>query len=131
MTRSRGESTFAACVAAALLVCETSATFAGPIDKDLHFNESYVTSIARTANNAAVSGAIQVRDALKGQVIGIPATWRLVSVIPKAGGYVMFFQDSDATVRSLGIDSSGALTGDDTLVLRSYSRESGRDAQPR
>jgi len=42
------------------------------------------------------------------------------TVIPKANGYVMFCQDSDVSVHSVGIEGGGAVTGDDVLQQRSY-----------
>ena len=101
-------------------LCASANVMAGAIDKDLQFNEGYVSSVTKTANEAGAGGAKLARESLRGQPTAIPASWRLVSAIPKAGGYVMFFQDSDASVHSIGIDGGGAVTGNDALLLRSY-----------
>ena len=100
-------------------LCASANVMAGAIDKDLQFNEGYVSSIAKTTNDAGASVARLVRESLGGQRASIPVSWRLVSVIPKARGYVMFFQDTDASVHSIGIDADGAVTGNDVLLLRS------------
>jgi hypothetical protein len=104
----------------AVCLCASGAVMAAPIDKELKFNEGYVSSVTKAANDAGANGAKLVRESLRGQPTAIPTSWRLVSVIPKAGGYVMFFQDSDASVHSIGIDGGGAVTGSDVLLLRSY-----------
>lgn len=104
----------------AVCLCAPAAVVAAPIDKELQFNEGYISSVTKSANEAGTTGAKLVRESLRGQPAAVPASWRLVSVIPKAGGYVMFFQDSDASVHSIGIDGGGAVTGNDVLLLRSY-----------
>lgn len=89
-------------------------------DRELKFTESYTSGVTRAVNDAAFTGNVTVRDAMKGTVASIPATWRLVNVLPKGSGYVMFFQDQDGSVRSLGLDGNGAVTGGDVLWLRSH-----------
>jgi hypothetical protein len=103
-----------------LCLCASASVMAAAIDKDLQFNEGYVSGVAKATNEAGATGAKLVRESLGGQRVVIPTSWRLVSVIPKARGYVMFFQDSDASVHSIGIDADGAVTGNDVLLLRSY-----------
>jgi hypothetical protein len=93
-------------------------TFATGVEQTLKFNESYVSPITKSSNDAMFAANEQLRKILGASKISIPSTWRLVSVVPKGQGYVMFFQDKDATVYSVGIDASGALSGNsDYLVI--------------
>jgi hypothetical protein len=91
---------------------------AAPVDRELRASEAFVTPISRTVNAASVAAAAAAREALQGQVTSIPSSWRLVSVLPKGSGYVMFFQDTDGSVRSLGLDTNGAVSGADALLLK-------------
>ncbi|MCD8565384.1 MAG: hypothetical protein LRY53_07040 [Burkholderiaceae bacterium] len=91
-----------------------------PIDESLQFNPGYVSEIARQANSMSVQVATVAREALKGKPAQIPASWRLVNVIPKGNDYVMFFQDTDGSVRSLRMQADGGISGHDVVWLRAY-----------
>ncbi|MCD8504542.1 MAG: hypothetical protein LRY49_05910 [Burkholderiaceae bacterium] len=91
-----------------------------PIDESLQFNPGYVSEIARQANSMSVQAATVAREALKGKPAQIPASWRLVNVIPKGNDYVMFFQDTDGSVRSLRMQADGGISGHDVVWLRAY-----------
>jgi hypothetical protein len=95
--------------------------------QDLNFGlksiEGYVTDISRTSNNATFQSNLSIRKTLKGDLYTIPTDWRLVSVISdrKSDGsneFVLFFQDSHATVHSIGVSSSGNLTGNNMLTIQ-------------
>lgn len=84
--------------------------------------ESYVTDISRVTNNAAYQGNMMVRKNLKGEPFVIPKDWRLVSVVPDrtrdgSSEFVLFFQDSHASVHSVGVTASGLLSGNNLLVI--------------
>lgn len=108
------------CLVPALIAASAAAQPTAPADRELKFTEGYTSSVTRTVNETAFKANATVRDAMKGNVASIPATWRLVNVLPKGSGYVMFFQDQDGSVRSLGMDGNGAVTGGDVLWVRSY-----------
>ncbi len=91
-----------------------------PIDQALQFNPGYVSVIAQQANNVTVQAATVTREALKGEPAQIPASWRLVNVIPRGNDYVMFFQDADGSVRSLRMQADGGISGQDVVWLRAY-----------
>ena len=91
-----------------------------PIDQALQFNPGYVSVIAQQANNVTVQAATVTREALKGEPAQIPASWRLVNVIPRGNDYVMFFQDADGSVRSLRMQADGGISGQDVVWLRDY-----------
>lgn len=91
-----------------------------PIDESLQFNPGYVSEIARQDNNVSVQAATLAREALNGKPAQIPASWRLVNVIPKGNDYVMFFQDNDGSVRSLRMQADGGISGQDVVWLRAY-----------
>lgn len=93
----------------------------------LKSNEAYLTEITRSINSASFQGNQIIRKSLKNEPFSIPVDWRLVSVINSPSNnnsspeYVLFFQDSNAAVHSLGILSDGLLSGNNLIYIPSSS----------
>jgi hypothetical protein len=89
----------------------------------LKFNESYLTENARNINSATFQGNKIIKKNIKGESFSIPNDWRLVSVVNSSSKnttsseYVLFFQDSNAAVHSLGIQSDGLVSGNNLIYI--------------
>lgn len=98
-----------------------SALQAAPVESELSFNESYITPIVKYTNETGYHANSQVKEAMNGKPTAIPKNWRLVNAVGKLnGGYVLFFQDKDASVHSIGIDAGGLVSGTDLIVIPSH-----------
>jgi hypothetical protein len=108
-------------IALTAMMIPMSALQAAPVESELKFNESYITPIVKSANNVGYNANSQVKEAMSGKPSAIPKSWRLVNAVGKLnGGYVLFFQDKDASVHSIGIDAGGLLSGTDLIVIPSH-----------
>ena len=104
-----------------VVLIASSVLQAAPIESELKYNESYITPIVKTTNEVGYHANIQAKEAMSGKSSAIPKSWRLVNVIGKInGGYVLFFQDKDASVHSIGLDASGFVSGTDVIVIPSH-----------
>jgi hypothetical protein len=94
----------------------------------LKSNEAYLTEITRNINSASFQGNQIIKKSLKSEPFSIPEDWRLVSVInlPSKNNsspeYVLFFQDSNAAVHSLGVQSDGLLSGNNLIYIPASSK---------
>jgi len=95
--------------------------------QDLHSalksNEAYVTEQARIVNSTSIQSNQVIRKALKGNQFTIPKHWRLVSVLQENskvnGGseYVLFFQETNGSVHSIGITNAGSVSGNNIISI--------------
>lgn len=91
--------------------------------KGLTAADSYIPEPAKLVNKADAQGHALLKKAFKTDTFKVPKNWRLVSVVPEAklssGGqdYIMFFQDSQGAVHSLGVQMSGAVSGKNLLYI--------------
>lgn len=100
----------------------------------LKSNESYVTDISRISNTATYQGNIAIRKGLKGEPFTIPKDWRLISVVPDrtrdgSSEYVLFFQDSHSSVHTVGLTSSGLLSGNNLLLIPAVGSTAGQTSE--
>ena len=91
--------------------------------KGLTAADSYIPEPAKLVNQADAQGNALLRKAFKTDTFKVPKNWRLVSVVPEAklssGGqdYILFFQDSQGAVHSVGVQMSGAVSGKNLLYI--------------
>lgn len=108
-------------IAMTAVMTPMSALQAAPVESELSFNESYITPIVKYTNETGYHANSQVKEAMNGKPTAIPKNWRLVNAVGKLnGGYVLFFQDKDASVHSIGIDAGGLVSGTDLIVIPSH-----------
>ena len=97
---------------AMLFLFPSVVAWAGEIKDEIKFSEVYIAPIAKSSNQVTHVGNQQVRAAVGGTQVSIPAGWRLISVIPKGqSSYVLFFQDQSYGVHTIGLETSGSLSG--------------------
>jgi len=105
------------------LVFLTSFCFAQNIQTPLKSNEAFLTEQSRIINSANFQSNQIVKKALKGEAFNIPKDWRLVNVLQdsaKGSGnneYILFFQDSKSGVHTIGIQSTGLLSGNNLVFI--------------
>jgi hypothetical protein len=91
--------------------------------KGLTAADSYIPETAKLVNQADAQGHALLKKAIKTEAFKIPKNWRLVSVLPEtksnAAGqdYIMFFQDNQGAVHSVGVQMSGAVSGKNLLYI--------------
>lgn len=97
-----------------------ASTRAQPLDQ----TSSFVPETSRFINQTAIQATNTIRKVQKTEDLSIPKDWKLVSVTPisKLGSseqeFVLFFQDSKSSVHSIGITSSGMVTGRNILKIK-------------
>jgi hypothetical protein len=85
---------------------------------------SYVPETSRLINQTSIQANNAIRKAQKTDDLQIPKDWRLVSVTTalKTSSndqeFMLFFQDSKSNVHSLGISSSGMVTGRNIIKIK-------------
>jgi hypothetical protein len=110
------------CLAFGLTVL-TLVAHAQPVAGPLKSNDAYVSEPTRTVNAAIFQSHQLIKKSLKGESFTIPKDWRLVSVVPdnakSAAGteFVLFFQDAQSAVHSVGIQANGALSGHNLITI--------------
>ncbi len=106
-----------------LTVLLSNATLAQSTVKGLTAADSYIAEPAKLVNQADAQGNTLLKKSFKTDSFKVPKNWRLVSVVPEArsnsGGqdYILFFQDAQGAVHSIGIQMSGAVSGKNLLYI--------------
>lgn len=91
--------------------------------KGLIAADGYISEPAKLSNQADAQGHALMRKTFKAEPFKVPKNWRLVSVVaePKINttsqDYVLFFQDAQGAVHSVGVQMSGALSGKNVLYI--------------
>lgn len=91
--------------------------------KGLTAADSYIPEPAKLVNQADAQGHALLKKAFKTETFKIPKNWRLVSVLPETKSnatgqdYILFFQDSQGAVHSVGVQMSGAVSGKNLLYI--------------
>lgn len=91
--------------------------------KGLTAADSYIAEPAKLVNQADAQGHALLKKAFKTETFKIPKNWRLVSVLPETKSnatgqdYILFFQDSQGAVHSVGVQMSGAVSGKNLLYI--------------
>ena len=106
-----------------LVVMPATATDTQSVTKVITPIKSYITPPGKVINEVAYQGAQLTIKALDGTPMTIPRTWRLVTALPihqqlgKDSKYILFFQDSNNNVFTLGLSSDGQISGEGAFVL--------------
>lgn len=106
-----------------IIFISSSLVHAQTVKGQLKSNEAYLTEISRTINDSSYQSSQIIRKSGKGEGFSIPHDWRLVSVVnllPKNNTnieFVLFFQDSNAAIHSLGVQSNGSLSGNNLIYI--------------
>jgi hypothetical protein len=90
----------------------------------LEQTSSYVPEISRLINQTSIQSNNDIRKFQKTDDLKIPKDWRLVSVatVSKTSSndqeFTLFFQDSKSNVHTLGITTSGMVTGRNIIKIK-------------
>jgi hypothetical protein len=106
-----------------IIFISSSLVYAQTVKGPLKSNEAYLTEISRSINDSSYQSSQIIRKNWKGEGFSIPHDWRLVSVVnlsPKnntSNEFVLFFQDSNSAIHSLGVQSDGSLSGNNLIHI--------------
>lgn len=90
----------------------------------LEQTSSYVPETSRLINQTSIQANNAIRKVQKTEDLQIPRDWRLVSVttVSKTSSndqeFMLFFQDSKSNVHTVGITTSGMVTGRNIIKIK-------------
>jgi hypothetical protein len=107
--------------ALAIFVCSSiNPSAAQPLEQ----TSSYLPETSRLINQTSIQANNAIRKVQKTDDLQIPKDWRMVSVITASKissndqEFILFFQDSKSNVHTLGITTSGMVTGRNILKIK-------------
>ena len=108
-------------LALAIFICKSiNPCAAQPLEQ----TSSFIPETSRLINQASIQANNAIRKAQKTDDLRIPKDWRLVSVttVSKTSSndpeFMLFFQDSKSNVYTLGITTSGMVTGRNIIKIK-------------
>ena len=94
------------------LLAYSATSQAATVAQEMKFSDAYLIPVDKQTNSMTVEVNRQTRDSMHGNLLAIPAGWRLVNVVAhKPDNYVLFFQAADGGVYAFALSADGQIDG--------------------